>query len=137
MGAVPPATDAEFITAFPNFNMTSSTDKTPLGFLTWGGCQVQDPVFGNWTGQDNSDHFDGKTTGEPLVLHTLSPAGTMLPGAYITYITVLQPHPISGVLLIYHLTTNRSRTQCEIQTSTNGLESLRGKKRRVMWYARV
>eukprot|EP00041_Stephanoeca_diplocostata_P000680 m.16150 g.16150 ORF g.16150 m.16150 type:complete len:887 (-) comp10906_c0_seq3:429-3089(-) len=75
MGAVPPASDAALITAFPNFNMTFTASASPLGFLTWGGCQVQDPVFGNWTGRDNSEHFDGKTTGEPLVLHTLSPTG--------------------------------------------------------------
>ena len=56
------------------FPALSTVATAPLGYVTWGGCQVSESVSGPaWDGSQSA--FDGITSGEPLVLHTHTAGG--------------------------------------------------------------
>ena len=40
-----------------------------LSYISWGGCQVAGPHNGAWDGALPGGRFDGRRTGEPLLLH--------------------------------------------------------------------
>ncbi len=56
---------SRFISSFPSFSTQTSAS---LGYLTWGGCQIQRvDLQGLWNATNL--FLDGVTSGEPLLLH--------------------------------------------------------------------